>query len=279
MKKRYLSTDESVPYLHGYSPGEQERLLTQGKYLEPFLYSSIDYSESHHLIEIGCGVGAQTQILHRRFPYLQITSVDYEPSQITKAKEGFEFMEKREKVNFEIADATSLPYENNTFDAAFICWVLEHVSDPIKILKELSRVLKASSKIYLTEVFNSTLYVYPPQTILEEYWRAFNEEQINLGGDPYIGIKIPNLLKQTGFKIINSKPILYQIDSTSTLEERQSGYSYWRNLFLSASESLLGSRRIHKKGIEQMVKSFQSLEENPNSVFFSMAWQHHAIKN
>ncbi len=41
-----------------------------------------------------------------------------------------------------IADANRIPYDDNTFDVAFADNVMEHLSEPLKVLREINRVLK-----------------------------------------------------------------------------------------------------------------------------------------
>lgn len=47
-----------------------------------------------------------------------------------------------------IADAHSIPFEDNTFDAVIIQAVLEHVLEPAKVVAEIHRVLKQTGLVY-----------------------------------------------------------------------------------------------------------------------------------
>lgn len=59
-------------YIHTFSKKEQDRLLNQALFLEPYLYPGIEFSACRRILEIGCGVGAQIALLARRFPGLRI---------------------------------------------------------------------------------------------------------------------------------------------------------------------------------------------------------------
>lgn len=61
------ATSDTPTYLHGFSATEQARLLKQARLLETTLFNQIDYSGARRLLEVGSGVGAQTEILLRRF--------------------------------------------------------------------------------------------------------------------------------------------------------------------------------------------------------------------
>ena len=73
-------------YLHGYTSKEQERLITQARVTEPLVHDRLPFRRSRSLVEVGSGVGAQTEILLRHFPELRITCVERNPKQITAAK-------------------------------------------------------------------------------------------------------------------------------------------------------------------------------------------------
>lgn len=51
------------------------------------------------------------------------------------------------------ADATSLPYEDGTFDAAFLITVLGEIPDAQAALGELRRVLKPAGRLVVGEIF------------------------------------------------------------------------------------------------------------------------------
>lgn len=54
-------------------------------------------------------------------------------------------------VDFEVADAMDLPYENNRFDIASIAFGIRNVDDPVQALKEMGRVVKPGGKVVVLE--------------------------------------------------------------------------------------------------------------------------------
>ena len=57
--------DAPTGYLHGYSDKERDRLHRQARFLEPMVHSGLPYRRRKKLLEVGSGVGAQTEILLR----------------------------------------------------------------------------------------------------------------------------------------------------------------------------------------------------------------------
>ncbi|OLG34084.1 methyltransferase [Xanthomonas oryzae pv. oryzae] len=148
-----MSAPSDTPtYLHGCSATEQARLLKQARLLEATLFNQIDYSGARGLLEVGSGVGAQTEILLRRFPGLHVTGVDLSEAQLVAARAHLERLAWcRERYTLQQADASDLPFAARQFDAAFLCWVLEHVPSPARVLNEVRRVLLPGSPVYVTE--------------------------------------------------------------------------------------------------------------------------------
>lgn len=110
-------------YLHGFSDTEQHRLVTQARLFESSIFSGIDYSNAQRLLEVGSGVGAQTEILLRRFPELHVTGVDLSQAQLDTARANLEKTPWcSERYTLQQADAGDLPFGPRQFDSAFLCW-------------------------------------------------------------------------------------------------------------------------------------------------------------
>jgi ubiquinone/menaquinone biosynthesis C-methylase UbiE len=83
------------------------------------------------ILDIGCGTGEFISLDPKR-----IMGVDHNKKSLEICrKEGF---------SVECAEATNLPFENNSFDAVHCSHVIEHLlpEDAYKLLKEMNRVLK-----------------------------------------------------------------------------------------------------------------------------------------
>jgi SAM-dependent methyltransferase len=60
-----------------------------------------------------------------------------------------------------VSDAASIPVETGSFDAVICTEVLEHVAEPIKVVKEISRVLRPGGKLILTAPLGSGIHQEP----------------------------------------------------------------------------------------------------------------------
>jgi ubiquinone/menaquinone biosynthesis C-methylase UbiE len=263
-------------YIHGYSSEEQDRLAAQARFLEPYVFSGVDFSEVHSLLEVGCGVGAQTQILLERFPQIKVTAIDHESAQILAAALRLSEERKAGRVFLEIADAGALPYRDRHFDAAFLCWILEHVSDPLAVLDEVLRILRPGGSVICTEVLNAPLATYPECAAIERYWRAYNSHQRTLGGDPLLGARLGEYLEGSGFHDVRLQTVTYHIDARASDLERKRFFAYWNRLFLSALPAMRRADAVTECLATEMDREFAQLAEDPRSLFFLVAMQAHA---
>tara|TARA_B100000497_G_scaffold124408_1_gene158859 strand:- start:772 stop:1503 length:732 start_codon:yes stop_codon:yes gene_type:complete len=98
--------------------------------------------------------------------------------------------EKRDYSNLDIiSDIYDLPLKDNSFDNIMCIEVLEHLDDPLKALKELSRVIIKDGNLILTAPFNSLTH-YAPYHFHTGFTRYFYEKH----------------LKELGFEIIEITP-------------------------------------------------------------------------
>jgi ubiquinone/menaquinone biosynthesis C-methylase UbiE len=87
------------------------------------------------LIDIGCGTGASLMPFMGKG--IQLTGVEPSPYMLDIAQKKL-----GHKVDFHRAVAEDLPFEDNSFEFACLCFTLEFVQDPKKALEEACRVAK-----------------------------------------------------------------------------------------------------------------------------------------
>lgn len=91
------------------------------------------------VLEIGGGSGAMAAAIAERHPQVDITTVDVDPQMVDIAGQRLAPYGRRGTARQ--ADATSLPFEDGSFDTALTFLMLHHVGDWRTALHELARVL------------------------------------------------------------------------------------------------------------------------------------------
>ena len=256
------------PYLHGFSDEEQDRLYRQARLSEQSIFSSIDFSRQKRLLEVGVGVGAQTEILLRRFPGLDVTGIDRSPRQLEQANRLLSSKPVASgRYTLRQMDASEMEFETDQFDAAFVCWILEHTDEPARVLSEIRRVLAAGSPVVINEVMNSSFFLDPYSPNTWKYWMAYNDFQLEQGGDPFVGAKLGNLLLQQGYENIQTEVKIWHLDNRLPAERREI-IRFWTELLLSAAGQLVENGCVTPEIVEGMEHELKTVAHDPNAVFY-----------
>jgi ubiquinone/menaquinone biosynthesis C-methylase UbiE len=223
----------ATAYVHGYSTREAVRLVDQANTLSGLLHHDTSYPPGARVLECGCGTGAQTIHLAANNPGARIVSVDLSPVSVEQAMARIHAA-GYSNVAFQVADLFDLPFEEDSFDHVFICFVLEHLSEPGEALRRLRRVLRPGGTITVIEGDNGSWYCHPQTPDASRTVQCLIEIQARLGGDSRIGRRVYPLLTETGFRDAHVSPrMVYVDDSRPELVE---GFS--KNTFIAMVEGV-----------------------------------------
>lgn len=200
-------------YVHGYDQRESRRLQDQASTLTELLHSDTSYPEGSRVLEAGCGVGAQTVTLAQGSPSAVITSVDLSETSIAEARGKVEAAGIK-NVKFQQADIFHLPFEAASFDHVFVCFVLEHLSNPIDALVSLKKVIRPGGTITVIEGDHGSVYFYPDSDEAHKAILCQIELQKRAGGNALIGRQLYPLLNEAEFKSVRVSPRMVYVDSS-----------------------------------------------------------------
>ena len=119
-----------------YAPIYEKAMRMDQKYYA-YMYKRISRRVvDKEVLEIATGPGLLAK--HVAQVSKRMIATDYSEGMICEALKGT----YPKQLKFEVADATCLPYENNSFDVVIIANALHVMPEPQKALKEIDRVLK-----------------------------------------------------------------------------------------------------------------------------------------
>ncbi|MFJ6436171.1 methyltransferase domain-containing protein [Streptomyces sp. NPDC091416] len=201
-------------YVHGYSPREGRRLGDQADTLARLLHAGTAYRAGSRVLEIGCGIGAQTVHLLRSSPRAHLVAVDRSEDSLAQARTRVAGIAPRAQVEWHRADVYDLPFADAEFDHVFVCFVLEHLPDPPRALAGLRRVLRPGGTVTVIEGDHGSAFFHPDSP----FARAAIECQVRLqaaaGGDAQLGRRVQPLLAGAGFDEIAVRPLTVYADGT-----------------------------------------------------------------
>lgn len=200
-------------YVHGYDQKESTRLQDQASTLVELLHHDSSFPPGSRVLEAGCGVGAQTVTLAKNSPGAIITAIDVSPDSIAQARAKIE-SEGIGHVTFRQANIFDLPFRADSFDHVFVCFVLEHLANPIEALSILREVLKPGGTITLIEGDHGSAYFYPRSKQADLAIDCQIRLQAEAGGNARIGRELYPLLNGAGYKNIRVSPRMVYVDAS-----------------------------------------------------------------
>ena len=201
------------PYVHGYHPRENERLHDQAGTLVELLLSDTRYPAGSVVLEVGCGVGAQTLSLARRSAGARFVSVDISADSLAEA-ERRAGVAGLTNVEFRQADIFALPFADGSFDHVFVCFVLEHLTRPVEALPILRRLLRPGGTITVIEGDHGSTYFHPDSAAAQQAIDCLIQLQRMAGGNALIGRQVYPLLREAGFDAVRISPRMVYVDAS-----------------------------------------------------------------
>lgn len=208
-----INQDQLRRYIHGYSQEETQRLNDQARTIAELLHWDSVWDDGALILEAGCGVGAQTSIISTKNPTSRFIAVDLSEKSLAKAREAIREM-NISNVEFQRADLLDLPFNDESFDHVFVCFVLEHLRQPHQALEELKRVLKPQGTITVIEGDHGSTYFHPDSRAAQKAIQAQVTLQQQNGGNPNLGRQLYPMLREAGFTEVVVNPRQVYVDDT-----------------------------------------------------------------
>jgi ubiquinone/menaquinone biosynthesis C-methylase UbiE len=128
-------------------------------------------------LDLGTGTGGAALAIARRFPDAEVVGADLSERMIEQARANLP-PELRDRVRFEVADASRLPYANASFD-------LVGLSNMIPFFDEVARVLTPGGRLIVAFSSGSETPIYvPPGTLREELAKRGFTDFAEISTDP-----------------------------------------------------------------------------------------------
>lgn len=182
------------------------RYLQQAQWtagIRQYIYDALRLEPTSRILEIGCGTGAITQDLQRRFfqPGQKLAStihgldIDWQALQFARRQDA--------DTLFVCGDALRLPYASRIFDFTLCHFVLLWLRDPETALGEMARVTRPGGFIAaLAEPDYGGRIDHPPA--LSELGQMQAAALTAQGADPQMGRKLAGLFARAGLKNIHT---------------------------------------------------------------------------
>lgn len=150
------------------------------------------------LLDCGCGVGSITLDLAELVAPGETVGIDLDASQLDLARAA---ASTRGLANsrFETGSIYALPFADASFDVVLAHTVLIHLSDPLRALKEMRRVLAPGGIAAVSDDDHSAWVVAPADSVMRRLANIASKVIAANGGNPYYSPNLRRLMLDAGF--------------------------------------------------------------------------------
>ena len=179
----------------GYWRDDKMNLEEANVELSDILINTLS-DKSGKTLDVGCGYGEQDIYWSMKYK-MDIMAIDISEKQINMAKDRVK-KNKIKNLKFKKASATSLPFEDDSYDKIVCLESAFHYSPRLKFFEEANRVLKKESEMVIADItIKSNIYGIRPSIIINFLKKLLSipEENLITKGD-YV-----NQLEKIGYEV------------------------------------------------------------------------------
>ncbi len=193
-------TPPASRYIHGTEPHEQQRLSTLNDLINDSSLQVLRLRGGERILDLGCGLAQFTRAM-ARVAGTRVVGIERSREQIAEGmRQASEAGEER-LLDLRQGDVLALELgedEWGGFDLAHARFVLEHVADPLAVVRAMVRAVKPGGRIVLEDDDHDVLRLWPEPPGFRELWGAYARSYDRLGNDPYVGRRLATLIHQAG---------------------------------------------------------------------------------
>jgi SAM-dependent methyltransferase len=196
-------TDEpNSRYVHGTAPEEQRRLALLNDLLNGSSLRALGLRGGEVVLDLGAGLGQLTRAMAKAVgPEGRVLGIERSVEQIAEARRLAAMDGEEHLLELRAGDVMALelaPGEWGSFDVAHARFILEHVPDPLGVVRAMVRAVRVGGRVVLEDDDHDVLRVWPEPPGLYDLWRAYIRSYERNGNDPYVGRKLVELLHTAG---------------------------------------------------------------------------------
>ena len=199
-------------YVHGTDPDEQRRLSGLNDILNASSLRELGLRGGESILDLGCGLGQLTRAMARAAgPTGRVLGIERSEEQLTQARQlGAKAVDASlgdvdgsllATIEFRQGDVLDLRLDESewgAFDVAHARFLLEHVPDPLAVVRSMVRAVKSGGRVVLEDDDHEILRLWPEPAGFDRVWSAYIDSYRRAGNDPSIGKRLVELLHKAG---------------------------------------------------------------------------------
>ena len=253
-------------YLHGTSPAEQGRLSLLNRLMNEAAMRELAIAKGDLIIDFGCGLG-QLSLDMARAAGTRLVGIERSEEQLARA-------ERHALLDLRLGDVSDPPlrdHEWGSFDLAHARFVLEHVREPLAVVRHMVRAVRPGGRIVLQDDDHDVFRCWPEPAGFMPLWKAFQRTYDRLGCDPYIGRRLVSLLHDAGAAPVRSTWIYF---GSCAAEPKWPGFvENIHSQLAGAREAMVSGGLLGAAEIDAALSAFRAWgERRVSAIWYAVCW-------
>lgn len=151
------------------------------------------------VLDVGCGPGSISADLARLVAPGSVVGIDLSSDVIELARRSADG-EAGIDVSFQVGDVYDLQFDDSTFDVVYAHQVLQHLSDPIRAISEMRRVLVPGGLVAVRDADYGRFTWSPTDPRLERWMALYHDITKRNGAEADAGRHLVSWVRDAGFE-------------------------------------------------------------------------------
>ena len=266
-------------YVHGTAPHEQARLTRMNALLNARSLDALALEGGERVLEVGAGIAHMARGMARRGAKA-VVGIERSARQIDEAKKqaregGDQALLDQGRVELREGDALELPLRDDewgTFDVAHARFLLEHVTDPLRVVRQMVRAVRPGGRIVLSDDDHDNVRLWPEPPGLDLLWRGLIRSYDRLGCDPYVGRRLVALLHEAAAQPARNDFLFFGACAGDGGNFETLALNI-RIILVEAGEAIRDAGAIDRATFDRAIEALDAWSRRPDAaVWYAMNW-------
>ena len=227
------------------------------------------------ILDVGSGLGQFTRAMARMVgPSGKVVGVERSLEQLMEARRLASLEDEENLYDSRQGNATALPLrreEWSSFDIVHTRFLLEHVVDPLAVVRMMVEAARPGGRIILQDDDHDVLRLFPEPEGFYDLWKAYIQSYEVIGNDPFVGRRLVSLLQESGALPTDNHWFFF--GSCAGHPDFLAYNSNLRGVLQTAKDSMINSNLCSRKEFDAAMKSLHSWESRPDAaIWYSVCW-------
>ena len=166
---------------------------------------------------------------------------------------------------------SELDHASGSFDLAHARFLLEHVPDPLAVVRTMVRSVRPGGRIVLADDDHGVMRLWPEPLGFNDLWAAYIRTYDRMGNDPFVGRRLVQLLEQAGARPVRNHWLFFGgcagMETFPVLAANMAG------VVRSARQTMIDMALVEASSFDTIMERYDEWSQRTDAaLWFAVAW-------